>query len=377
MSVVLPIAGSGTSSNAVRIEGTGPVSSLLALLLLRQGFPAEELRLDSPRRELPAALAERALALSYGSWLTLGRVIDTRALGTQAGTIAEVDVSLAGHAGRVCMRAQDMGVPALGHVVRYRTLQDSLEAAVHHATIQRTPAADVPVSAPGVIVHADGDTGPDAGEIDFGQSALLAEVQCEPVAADRHHVAWERFTAEGPLAMLPLPEPGRFSLVWCAPREVVERRLSIDDDALVVELSEAFGPWIGSLRLAGARHSAPLVRRKRQRVIDGRDVWIGNAAQALHPVAGQGLNLGIRDAFELAEALGAARARGLEPASALPGYLRRRRPDRDGVIVLTDALARVFTVGALRPLQSVALTSLELAAPLRHGLARRFMFGMR
>lgn len=361
----------------ITIRGTGPVSSLLALLLLRQGFTATELSLDAARRDLPAALASRALALSYGTWLTLARVIDVHALEARAGSIGEVDVSLTGHPGRVRMRAADMGLPALGHVVRYATLIDALDQAVGRAGV--VPGSDdgAPDPPAAVVVHADGETGIDADEIDFGQSALLAEVQCDPAVAGGHHTAYERFTVEGPLALLPLPEPARFSLVWCAPREVVEHRLQLADDAFADALADAFGPWLGPLRPVAARHAAPLIRRRRARPVDGRNVWIGNAAQALHPVAGQGLNLGVRDAFELSEVLGSARARGIDPVTGLPEYMRRRRIDRGAVIALTDALARVFTVSALRPVQSVALTSLELAAPLRHRLARRFMFGIR
>jgi 2-octaprenyl-6-methoxyphenol hydroxylase len=121
----------------------------------------------------------------------------------------------------------------------------------------------------------------------------------------------------------------------------------------------------------------PMFRRARRQLVQGRQVWIGNAAQALHPVAGQGLNLGIRDAFELAQQLGNAHAAGTDMLAALQAYARQRRTDRSLSIGLTDALARMFSLDLIRPFQSIALGALDLSPNLRRLVASHFMFGWR
>ena len=167
------------------------------------------------------------------------------------------------------------------------------------------------------------------------------------------------------------------SLVWCASPAECERRAALDARALGAELNAAFGQSLGTLEIVGAPVIAPLTRRARRTLVQGTEVWIGNAAQALHPVAGQGLNLGLRDAFELARALGDATATSRDPVDVLQHYARGRRLDRSATIGVTDALASAFTAVPLRPLQSAALAVLDLVPPMRTALARRFMFGLR
>jgi len=196
------------------------------------------------------------------------------------------------------------------------------------------------------------------------------------VMAKGDELRW-RFTADGPLALLPLPEPHRCSLVWCDRPEVSGRRAALPADVLAGELQKAFGWSLGRITIESDATCWPMARRARRTLNSGREVWIGNAAQGLHPVAGQGLNLGLRDAFLLAQHLGDARARGDELARALPDYVRQRSADRGGTITLTDVLARAFAFTPLHPLQSVTLGMLDAAGPLRELVARRFMFGRR
>jgi 2-octaprenyl-6-methoxyphenol hydroxylase len=120
-----------------------------------------------------------------------------------------------------------------------------------------------------------------------------------------------------------------------------------------------------------------MVRRARRELVAGNEVWIGNAAQSLHPVAGQGLNLGLRDAFELASVLGEARAGRCNLGLALERYRSRRRLDRGSTITLTDTLARIFSLAPLRPLQSVTLSAIDAVPAARTALARQFMYGLR
>jgi 2-octaprenyl-6-methoxyphenol hydroxylase len=357
----------------VRLYGSGPVALACALFLVRRGVPAQVIALETLTQEIPAALNQRILALSEGSLQLLDRIC----LRPEGGHIHTVEVSMQGHVGRTLIRADELGVPALGRVVRYpallRRLRQAAQAHCWHSKDTATPlyAAEV------LQIHAEGDPGQDARMRDFGQAALLAEVHAPQAPADAQGSAHERFTARGPLALLPLPEPGSWSLVWCDQPEAGQRRLEANDTDLSRELNEAFGRRLGPLRVQGPRQCVPLVRKTRTHTTGACEVWIGNAAQALHPVAGQGLNLGLRDAFELAEQLG-ERWRAGQPASGLVDtWSAQRRRDREGLIALTDLMASSFAWAAARPIQSLFLGALEVTGPARRALARTLMFGLR
>jgi 2-octaprenyl-6-methoxyphenol hydroxylase len=242
------------------------------------------------------------------------------------------------------------------------------------------------------LVYADGDPGAEADFRDFGQSALLAEVRLTGWAQGK---ALELFTPEGPLAILPLPEPHRWALVWCAPDAVTQQRIQAHaetpKEALTEALSDALKGALGTgIKVREIEHCQvmPLRRRRRGKLIDPDpsqpQVWIGNAAQTLHPVAGQGLNLGLRDAHELAQQLSqwrlmrggnlaaTHRANLQGPDDPLRQYERARRNDRAATVRMTDTLASVFTLTALAPMQSVVLAALDLNPTLRRALARTF-----
>jgi 2-octaprenyl-6-methoxyphenol hydroxylase len=354
-----------------RIVGAGPVALACALFLVRRGVPAGSIALDpAPQSDapVPARLAARTLAIAEGTRQLLDRIATL----PPAGTIARVEVSLRGHAGRTRIVAADLGVPALGHVLRYGPLLDALRQA---ARLHRWAE---PAAGPAALtIHAEGDPGEAADVRDFGQSALLGEVSAPRAAPALHATAFERFTPAGPLALLPLPEPGRWTLVWCDRAERCEARRTADPAALSVELDERFGGALGPLHIDGPLAVAPLVRRSRRTIATEREVWIGNAAQALHPVAGQGLNLGVRDAFELADALAPVRLRGRGTAEALGAWRVGRRLDRSVTIGLTDLMAAAFTWPLARPLQSPLLAALDVLPPLRRPLATQLMFGRR
>jgi 2-octaprenyl-6-methoxyphenol hydroxylase len=243
-----------------------------------------------------------------------------------------------------------------------------------------------------LLVHADGDPGAEADVRDFGQSALLAEVRLTGWTQGK---ALELFTPDGPLAILPLPEPHQWALVWCAPEAVTQQRAQTHGESLRGALTAALrGALSGALSAGIKVHEIehcqvmPLRRRAREKLMDPDpsqpQVWIGNAAQTLHPVAGQGLNLGLRDAHELAQTLNHWRVLGGErlPGQyrgsphgldhALRQYKRARQNDRAATVRITDTLASVFTVTAIAPIQSVVLAALDLNPQLRRSLARTF-----
>ncbi|MBW6496059.1 MAG: FAD-dependent monooxygenase [Burkholderiaceae bacterium] len=267
-------------------------------------------------------------------------------------------------------------------MVRYGELVAALRTAAAAAGLGAT--SHEPGQEAEIIIDAGGNPGEDCAVLDFGQSALLADIEAESGASD---CALEWFTANGPIALLPHPEPKRFSLVWCGTPEDTARRLKLDPQGFVAELTATMAgaarsnaPAPGdtpSLTLLGRPYSVALTRRTRKKLVSGKVVAIGNAAQALHPVGAQGLNLGFRDSFELAQCLGDARAVGRGLGSALGQYTRSRKLDRGAVIAATDALAVAFKWPRLHPLQSLALEALAHLPLTRRALVRAFMFGLR
>jgi 2-octaprenyl-6-methoxyphenol hydroxylase len=358
-----------------RVCGAGPVALAFALFLVRRGVPAARIALEPPPdldAVPPPALAARTLALSHGSRQLLERIV----VMPQAGAIERVDISMLGHAGRTRIVAGELGVPALGHVIRYGPLWAALRRAAH-ACRWANPADPAPDGADRLIVHAEGDTGEDARVREFDQSALLGEVVARHAPSSLHTSAFERFTPDGPLALLPLPEPSRWAMVWCDRAERCAARVTADRGGLAAALQARFGDSLGTLEFDGPLVTAPLVRRARRRIVRDGEVWIGNAAQTLHPVAGQGLNLGLRDAYELAEALVPVALRGAPLQPALVAWQRARQLDRTITIGLTDLMAASFTWPLAAPIQSPVLAALDAIEPLRRPLARQLMFGRR
>ena len=190
--------------------------------------------------------------------------------------------------------------------------------------------------------------------------------------------AWERFTPDGPLALLPVGQD--YSVVFTVPPEKAERLLALDDAEFLAALRTQFGTRLDFVH-AGPRAAYPLALRVRKQLVQPRQVWIGNAAQTLHPVSGQGFNLGLRDAWELAEKL----LDGLEQfpdaghPTALAAYARGRQTDRRGSMAFTDGIVRLFSndIPPLRLARGLGLLALDLAPPLRHFVAKRMIWGAR
>jgi 2-octaprenyl-6-methoxyphenol hydroxylase len=375
----------------IQIRGAGPVGLACALFLARHWPDPSAIEITTAGHAVPG-LAHRPLAISAGSRRLIERVAQ---FPVESGQITTVEVALSDHLGRVRIPAQDLRCARLGNVVRHGVLVECLEAALADSGVRRVvrePNADLQ-SEPGILlVHADGDPGAEADVRDFGQSALLAEVRLTGWTQGK---ALELFTPEGPLAILPLPEPHRWALVWCAPDAVTQQRIQAHaetpNEALTEALSGALKGALGTgIKVHEIEHCQvmPLRRRTREKLIDPDpsrpQVWIGNAAQTLHPVAGQGLNLGLRDAHELAQQLSHWRLMGggnlaLAHRTNLQGldhplrqYERARRNDRATTVSITDTLATIFMATALAPMQSVALAALDLNPALRRALARTF-----
>ncbi|CAM2187152.1 2-octaprenyl-6-methoxyphenol hydroxylase [Burkholderia latens] len=376
------------------IVGAGPVGLALAGWLARRSATQHaSIALIDAREPAASANDPRAIAVSHGSRVLL----DTLAWPVDATPIEHIHVSQRGHFGRTLIDRDEHDVAALGYVVRYGSIVQALATAVRGTRIdwltsttarapqqdadgvtltldgpqgERTLRARIVINAEGGLFHEQhADTG--KHRRDYGQTAIVGTVT---VSAPRPNVAWERFTHEGPLALLPLGGAA-YSLVWCCTPAEAARRAALPDDAFLRELGAAFGERMGRFVAIAGRASFPLGLTAAQTLVSGRTAIVGNAAQTLHPVAGQGLNLGLRDAHTLVDALS---THGFE-AAALATFNARRALDRRFTIGATDTLARLFTIdaGPLPLLRGAALTALEFVPPLKKAIARQMMFGQR
>jgi 2-octaprenyl-6-methoxyphenol hydroxylase len=389
-------------SEAVRIEqtldadvaicGAGPVGMALAALLARRGVPGQRIALIDGKALGQAISDPRSIALAWGSRLLLEDVGAWPGVGSSATAIHQIHVSRRGHLGRSLMDRAEHDLEALGYVARYGDVVDALARACERAGVQvlrplrvsgltessdgvqlqlddgRTLHAKVAVQAEGGVF---GEQAEKSSTRDYGQTAVIARVS---VSSPLAHRAFERFTDEGPLALLPQDggDGHQYALVWCVQPERAQRLLDLGEDAFLHELGEAFGERLGRFTKVSPRVAFPLGLNADPRAT-ARTVAIGNAAQTLHPVAGQGLNLGLRDAAVLARLL----AREMTPA-AIGRFASEREGDRNMVIRATDTMARVFAdKGPQQALFGLALAALDTVKPARTMLAELMMFGRR
>ena len=334
----------------VLVRGAGPVGCVAALALNQCGRSVKLLP------ENTSSTAFRPIVLSYGSRLILERIGAWHAL--EASPIDTIHVSQSGRFGRTVFGASDAGVPALGYVVEYSRLLQVL-----HDAARDLFSADEPEAR--CVVHAEG-MARDADEKRYVQDAVVASVRFDRPAGT---TAFERFTREGPLALLPLA--GRYALVWSMRPPTAQRIAALGEKPFLEELAAAAGSRPGRPVAADARFVQPLVLRTRPSRIGERAVYIGNAAQTLHPVAGQGLNVGLRDAWDLAEVLRDAPDPG--DAATLARFAARRRLDASAAVRVTDLLAQAFL--RTNPLTSAALTLLDIFPAPRRFFARRMIYG--
>ena len=384
----------------IAIVGAGPVGLALAGWLAKRSATSRfSVALIDAREPGAASNDPRAIAVSHGS-----RAMLESSLGfpSDATPIKRIHVSQRGRFGRTLIDHDEHGLPALGYVVRYGSLVSTLSQAVAKTgvhwftgTTASTPLHDhdgvtLPIhsAAEGdrtirarILVNAEGGLYKETDAStsvkntrDYGQTAIVGTVS---VSAPQPGVAWERFTPEGPIALLPSggARQADYALVWCCAPEEATRRSQLPDDAFLTELGAAFGERMGRFTKITGRAMFPLGLNALNALVDRRTVAIGNAAQTLHPVAGQGLNLGLRDAHALCDALSTNGT----TTVALSLFAQRRALDRRMTIGATDTLARVFTIdfAPLAAMRGLALSALELVPPVKTVLARQMMFGQR
>ncbi len=356
----------------------------LALGLYRCGISSEIFDArsrDDHRKE------KRVLALSHGSrqileWLGVWNSIDTTPITT-------IHVSQQGGFGRTRITAAGEGLKALGYVAPATSLISALDTAVQQAGLiynEQTRVENVEVKdavvnllttggncAAALVAYAEGSVGEGVGirTHNYSQHAVTCIATTD---APHNNQAWERFTAHGPVALLPYG--AQLAVVLTCRSDTADTITALDDAAFVDLLQQQFGQRMRFVSV-GPRTVFPLGLRYRRHTIGPRQVWLGNAAQTLHPVAGQGFNLALRDIRQLANSLADVPDAG--DATVLARHAQSRRMDRRATIGATDTLVRLFSNDnpLLRHVRGAGLLALDLVPPARSFLARRMMFGAR
>jgi 2-octaprenyl-6-methoxyphenol hydroxylase len=376
------------------IVGGGPVGSVLALALQQQGVNFTMLE----ARAKGASHADtRALALSYGSRLILEKLSVWDAVAAKATAINTIHISQRGGLGRTKLNAAEHNQDAMGYVLPYGALTKALDGeldlknVVYEAEATQIkpgePFAEVMFNQNGksqtlqsaLLVVADG--GRSLGEIEgikketkeYGHDALVSKVKAE---LPHNNIAYERFTPSGPMALLPNGEAG-FSLVWTGDKVSIDGLLQLDDATFLTQLHTAFGDRVGQFLSIEKRLSFPLKLSKLKPSTAPHLAIIGNAAQTMHPVAGQGFNVGMRDAWTLASLIIDTSVTALGAASMLEAYSKLRSRDTRGGILFTDLLVNVFgnEIIGLQAIRGAGLGALQLMSPIKNMLVSKMSFG--
>ena len=368
------------------------LSALPLKIALVEAFPAETLQ--------KAEYDDRAIALSYGSRQILQGMGIWHSVEQVANPIDSIHVSDRGHFGATRLNAKQQKVPALGYLIEacnynrvltdylresdVRVMQpaqiDSIESADQSLTIKITVDADEETINSKLLIACDGANsairkmaGVGAATYDYQQVAIIANISTEITHDNR---AFERFTEQGPIALLPM-SGNRCSLVWTLAADQYQAMLDLSDDDFLATLGDAFGYRLGRFTRVGRRSSFPLYLTKSDELIASRVAIIGNAAHSLHPVAGQGLNLALRDIADLAGLIAESLNKDGDIGSSelLTAYAALRDKDTSRTIQYTDSLVKVFSNDnfLLGHARAIGLTAVDRLPPLRTVLAKQSM----
>lgn len=380
------------------IIGGGPVGMALVLALQKSGLST--LLLEA--RGLPEKDEDpRPLALSHGSRLILERLNVWNTLSSPT-PISTIHISNQGSLGRTLITSEDAGVPGLGYVVNYHNLFKTM-----HSLVQETDADYI---AGAKVTHFE--TSADHGRVDFElngeqkqvtakllvladggrltaqikdinyvvheyeQWAIVANITTE---ISQSGIAYERFTPDGPVAMLPSGD--HFALVWTVAPDMAQTIIAMDEPTFLTKLHNHFGDRLGRLIKAGKRTGFPLSLKYAKPNTSQRIALVGNAAQTLHPVAGQGFNLGLRDAWELANVIleSSDMTAEIGTPAMLSRFREKRQVDSNAGRIFTDSLVKLFSNDniLLKNASGIGLCALDNIPPLKRFVARRMIFGAR
>ncbi len=385
-------------ADSILIVGGGPVGAVLALSLQQKGVP---FTLLEARAKGASHSDTRALALSHGSRLILEKLNIWSAIEAQATVINTIHISQRGGFGRTKLQAAEHQLPALGYVLPYGALTKALDTQldlnhvlyeavateVRHASTEaevffKQSDSEICMNSP-LAVIADGgrslDNMPNVGREtkDYGHDALVSKVKTELPHAN---IAYERFTPTGPMALLPngqRADSHEFNLVWTGEKTKIDALMALSDADFLNALHAAFGDRVGRFLSIEKRNRFPLKLSTLKPTVTPHLAIIGNAAQTMHPVAGQGFNVGLRDAETLAKLLiHAPKAQwGSEPM--LQEYQKLRARDATGSLKFTDSLLAIFSndLIGVTGARGFGLGALSLLRPAREFLVGKMSYG--
>lgn len=384
----------------VAIVGGGAVGAALACALADKGLTLTLIDAQTPApydpkgevdlRVFALSMASRRILEALGAWQTV--------TAARLSPYRDMQVWDAGGKGSVHFDSADLGQPELGYIVENALLQHALWARLkgnpkvsllHPAKAEALTLEDASatLSLDGgrrlkarLVVAADGAgsatralAGIEVQDQAYGQRAVVAHVRTE-----RPHqaTAWQRFLPTGPVAFLPLAD-GRVSVVWSADEAEAARILALDDAGFCAALSAASESRLGLVQSSTRRLSFPLQRLHAREYVRGRFALVGDAAHALHPLAGQGVNLGLLDAAALAEVIGDAvhKGRDIGDLGVLRRYERWRKGENLAMIFALDAFKRLFSNenAAVSALRNAGLRAVDRFTPVKHAFVRRAM----
>jgi len=396
-----------TNAAAIRadalIVGGGMVGLTAALALGGAGLEVVVVDREDPAAALAAPYDGRASAIAYGSRRVLEGIGVWEGMANDAEPILDIRVSDGDAPLFLHYDHREVGEEPLGHIIENRAIRRALFA-------RQAEIAAIDLHAPANLVSIDYGVGGATAALDDGSTVRASLV----IAADgrgsrmreaagitvtrwrykqtgivctmgheRPHrgVAHERFLPAGPFAVLPMtddPEFGhRSSIVWTEDERLAPAMMALDDEAFSAELGRRFGPYYGAVRVLGGRWSYPLSLLHANRYVAPRLALVGDAAHAIHPIAGQGLNLGIRGVAALAEVVVETARLGLDigAADVLERYQRWRRFDAMTLVAVTDGLNRLFSnaIPPVRLIRDLGLAGVNLAAPAKRFFMRHAM----
>ncbi len=350
------------------VVGGGLSGGCLALSLARAGIKVAVVEAVSDEQRVNSPAGNRALVLSYGSACLMADLDLWDDVSQQATPIKKIHISDSGRFGKARLSAEREQVDALGYVIAARILEQKIASALIDSsaelicpasvvgleTFSETVRLDLQGEVSKVSVKARLLVGADGGNsavrrllnlgqesYEYHQSAIVTSVKPE---VDPMGTAYERFTRSGPLAMLPISN-GHCSVVWTRKIDETEALMAMDDDEFIAQLQQCFGFYLGHLSALGRRIVLPLKLVRANGITAHRCVLVGNAVHQLHPVAGQGFNLGMRDLAVLSDLITDCCSVGDDPGAngLLSAYETARKKDHDRVVGFTDGVVRLFS----------------------------------
>ncbi|MBU2893146.1 2-octaprenyl-6-methoxyphenyl hydroxylase [Colwellia sp. D2M02] len=411
------ISGGGLSGSLLALslsQLTKADGSLLSIAIVEATAYSPKAATSATTHHSSPLFDDRVLALSHGSADYLKKIGVWSLLQADACAIKNIDISDRGYSGKARIAANEYGVSALGYVIdmalignaqlqrlaqysnvtwfspdtivdiEWRATEQVTEKSVNQISVKLNSGTQLKTS---LLLACDGVQSPcrqlaniTVKESHYNQSAIIANVATEHF---HHYKAFERFSEFGPIAMLPLPSlvnqqgQGRCSLVWTLPPEQAVNIASLSDDDFKTALELAFGSWLGSITQVGKRSVYPLKLLQAEQQTYHRMALVGNASHTIHPIAGQGFNLGLRDVKVMSELIAQALAsqKDIGSFALLQQYQQSRANDQQQVINLTDSLVTLFS-NTLTPCvigRNIGLQALNVIAPFKNALVKKTM----